>query len=66
LFFLSNVIRMINSRKNRLAGHVGRMGEVSILCKILFGKPQISRSLGRNESGLRDNIKRGIKLKINM
>jgi hypothetical protein len=55
---------MIKSRKKRLAGHVGRMGQVSISCKTLFGKPQMIRPLGRNESELEDIIKTGIKLKI--
>jgi hypothetical protein len=48
----------------RLAGRDGRMGEVSISCKTLFEKPQMSRPLGKCESELEDNIKTGIKLKI--
>lgn len=46
-----------------MAGHVGRVGEVSISCITLFEKPQMSRPVARNERGLEDNIKTGIKLK---
>jgi hypothetical protein len=60
----NNVIRMMKSRKNRLAGHVESMGGVSISCKTLFGKPRMSRPVGRHERGLQDNIKTGINLKI--
>jgi hypothetical protein len=33
-----NVIRLINSRKMRWAGHVSRMGEIRNAYKILVGK----------------------------
>jgi hypothetical protein len=42
-----NIIRMIKSRRMRLAGHVARMGEQRIACRILVGKPEGKRPIGR-------------------
>jgi hypothetical protein len=44
IFYASpNVIRVIKSRRMRLAGHVARMGEVTNACKILVEKPEGKR-----------------------
>jgi hypothetical protein len=54
-----NVIKMIRSRKMRLAGHVTRMGErrnVRVY-RILVGKPEGRRPLGRPRPRWKDNIK---------
>jgi hypothetical protein len=42
-----NIIRMIKSRRMRWAGHVVRMGETRNAYRILVGKPEEGRPLGR-------------------
>jgi hypothetical protein len=42
-----NIIRVIMSRSMRWAGHVERMGEKRNAYRILVGKPEGKRSLGR-------------------
>jgi hypothetical protein len=39
LYASPSIIRMITSRRTRLAGHVARMGEKNA-CRILVGKPE--------------------------
>jgi hypothetical protein len=46
---------MIKSR--RWAGHVARMGENRNAYRILVGKPQLERPLGRPKRSWMDNIK---------
>jgi hypothetical protein len=41
------IIRQIKSRRMRLAGHVARIGEERKVYKILVGKPEGKRPLGR-------------------
>jgi hypothetical protein len=52
-----NIIRMIKSRRMRWAGHVARMGEKRNAYKILVGKPEGKRPVGRPRSKWVDNIK---------
>jgi hypothetical protein len=40
-------IRMIKSRRMKWAGHVARMGEMRNAYRILVGKPEGKRPLGR-------------------
>jgi hypothetical protein len=47
LYFPPNIIRMIKSRKMRRTGHVARMGENKTAYRILVGKPEGMRPLGR-------------------
>jgi hypothetical protein len=42
--------RVIKSRRLRWAGHVARMGEGKGVYRILFGKPEGKRLLGRPRS----------------
>jgi hypothetical protein len=44
---LAKIIRMIKSRRMRWAGHVARMGEKRNAYRILVGKPEGKRLLGR-------------------
>jgi hypothetical protein len=53
----SNIIRMIKSRRMRWAGHVARMGETRNVYRILVGKPEGRRPLGRPRRRWVDNIK---------
>jgi hypothetical protein len=48
---------MIKSRRMRWAGHVERMGEKRIAYRILVGKPEGKRPLGRPKHGWVDYIK---------
>jgi hypothetical protein len=47
LYSSSNIIRKIKSRRMRWAGHVAQMGEVRNAYRILMGKPEGNRPLGR-------------------
>jgi hypothetical protein len=48
---------MIKSRRMRWAGHVARMGEKRNAFRILVGKPERKRPLGRPRRRWVDNIK---------
>jgi len=43
-----SIVRVIKSRRMRWAGHVARMGERGGVYRILVGKPEGKRPLGRN------------------
>jgi hypothetical protein len=55
LYSLPSIIRMIKSRM-RWTGHVGRMGEKRNAYRILVGKPEGKRPLGRSGHRWEDNI----------
>ena len=40
----------------KLAGHVAHVGERRVVYKVLVGKPEVKRSLGRPRCGWEDNI----------
>jgi len=42
-----NIMRVIKSRRMRWAGHAARMGEQREVYRVLVGKPEVRRSLGR-------------------
>jgi hypothetical protein len=44
-----SIIRMIKSRRMRRAGHVARMGQKRNASRILVGKPEGTRPLGRHK-----------------
>jgi len=48
---------VIKSRRMRWAGHVARMGERRGIRRVLVGKPEERRPLGRPRSRWDDNIK---------
>ena len=52
-----NIVRVIKSRRMRWAGHVARMEEGRGVHKILVGKPEGKRPLGRPRRRWEDNIK---------
>jgi hypothetical protein len=52
-----DIIRMIKSRRMRWAGHVARMGATRNAYRILVGKPEGRRPLGRPRRRWVDNIK---------
>jgi hypothetical protein len=47
LYSLPNIVRMTKSRRMRWAGHVARMGEGRCVYRVLVGKPEGKRPLGR-------------------
>jgi hypothetical protein len=51
-----SIIRIIKSRKVRFAGHVERMGEKRNTYRLLMGKPEGKRPLGRPRRRWVDNI----------
>ena len=47
LYSLPNIVRVVKSRRMRWAGHVARMGEDRSVQRVLVGKPERKRPLGR-------------------
>jgi len=52
-----NIVGVIKSRRIRWAGHVAHMGERRGLYRVLVGKPEGKRPLGRPRRRWKDNIK---------
>jgi hypothetical protein len=52
-----NIIQVIKSRRMRWAGHVARMRERRGTYRILIGRPEGRRPLGRPRRRWEDNIK---------
>jgi hypothetical protein len=50
-------VRVVKSRRMRWAGHLVRMGEERGVHRVLVGKPEGKRPLGRPRCRLEDNIK---------
>jgi hypothetical protein len=57
LYSSPNIIRVIKSRRMRWAGHVACMGEGRGAYRILVGRPEGRRPLGRRKRRWEDNIK---------
>ena len=57
LYSLPNIVRVVKSRRMRWAGHVARMGEGRGVYRVLVGKPEGKRLLGRPRRRWEDNIK---------
>jgi hypothetical protein len=57
LYFSPSIIRIIKSRRLRWAGHVARMGEKRNVYRLLVGKAEGKRPLGRPRRMWIDNIK---------
>jgi hypothetical protein len=57
LYSLPDIIRQIKSRRTRWAGHVERMGEETKLYKVLVGKPEGKRPLGKPRHRWEDRIR---------
>ena len=52
-----NIVRVIKSKRMRWVWHVARMGERNGLYRVLVGKPEGKRPLGRPRHRWEDNIK---------
>ena len=57
LYCSPNIVRVIKSRRMRWEGHVARMGERRGVYRVLVGKPEGKRPLGRPRRRWEDNIK---------
>jgi hypothetical protein len=57
LYSSSNIVKVIKSRRMRWAGHVARMGEGRCVYRVLVGRPEGKRPLGRPRRRWDDNIK---------
>jgi hypothetical protein len=57
LYSSPNIVRVIKSRRMRWAGHVACMGEGRVVYRVLVGRPEGKRPLGRPRRRWEDNIK---------
>jgi hypothetical protein len=57
LYSSSNIVRVIKSRRMRWAVHVARMGEGRGVYRVLVGRFECKRPLGRPRLRWKDNIK---------
>ena len=56
LYSSPNIVQ-IRSRRMRWSGHVTRMGKGRVIYRVLVGKPEGKRPLGRPKQRWEDNIK---------
>jgi hypothetical protein len=57
LYSSPNIVRVIKSRRMRWAGHMPRMGEGRGVYRVLVGRSEGKRQLGRPRRRWEDNIK---------
>jgi hypothetical protein len=57
LYSSPNIVRVIKSRRMNWAGHVARMGEGRGVYRVLVGRPEGKRPLGRPRLRCEDDIK---------
>jgi hypothetical protein len=62
LYSSPDIIRQVKSRRMRWAGHVARMGEGRNVYRVLVGKPEGKRPLGRPRRRWEDGI--GMDLRV--
>jgi hypothetical protein len=60
LYCSPNIVRVIKSRRIRLAGHVACMGERRGVYRVLVGKSEGKTALGRPKRRWENNIKLGL------
>jgi hypothetical protein len=57
---IPNIVRVVKLRRMRWAGHVARMGEVRDVHRVLVGKLEGKRPLGRPRHRWEDTIRRDL------
>jgi len=57
LYSLPNIVRDVKSRRMRWAGYVAGIGERRVVHRVLVGKPEGKRPLGKPRRRWEDNIK---------
>jgi hypothetical protein len=60
LYSLPTIVRVVKSRRMSWEGHVASMGEGRRVHRVLVGKPERKRPLGRPRRRWEDNIKMGL------
>jgi hypothetical protein len=60
LYSLPNIVRVVKWRRMRWAGHVARMGMGRGVYRVLVGKPEGKRPLGRPRRRWEENIKKDL------
>jgi hypothetical protein len=61
LYSLPNIVRAIKSRSMRWAEHVARIAEGRCIYRVLVGRPEGNRPLGRPRRRWEDSIKMGLR-----
>jgi hypothetical protein len=61
LYSSPNIVRVMKSRRMKWAGHVARMGEGRGVYRVLVGRSEGNRPLGRSRRRWEDNIKLNLK-----
>jgi hypothetical protein len=61
LYSSPNIVRMIKSRRMRWAGNVARMGEGGAVYRVLVGKREGRRPMGKPRRGWEDNIRMNLR-----
>jgi len=56
LYTSPDIVRVNKSRRMRWTGHVARMGEMGNAYKILVGRPEGKRLVGRSRRRWEDNV----------
>jgi hypothetical protein len=57
LYSLTNIVKVIKSRRMRWAGHVAMMGDERGMYRVVVGKPEGKRPLWRPRQSWEDNIR---------
>jgi len=57
LYFSPNIVRVIKSRRMRWVGHVARMSKERGVYRVLVGKPEGKRPMGRPRRRWVDNVR---------
>jgi hypothetical protein len=57
LYSSPNIVRVIKSRRMRWVGHVAHMGERKSIYRVLVGRPESKKPLGRPRRRWEDDIK---------
>jgi hypothetical protein len=60
LYSLPNIVRVVKSRRRRWAGYVARLGAGRRVHRVLVGKREGKRPVGRNRRKWEHNIKRDL------
>jgi hypothetical protein len=64
LYTLPGIIRIINSRRMRWAGHEARIESRRAACRLLLGNREGKRALGRSKPSGMDNIKMDLEERV--